>query len=77
MIGKRNIWSLVANDHQNSPMVDIDWAEMEGLFCQQVPPMLPTTSSASSYGTNPDVDRRRREPTEVSYPPFAYFAIDL
>lgn len=64
MIGKRNIWSLVADEHQNSPMADIDWAEMEGLFCQQVPPVLPATS-CSSYGGNSDAERRRREPTEV------------
>ncbi|XP_076235576.1 FH2 domain-containing protein formin 3 isoform X2 [Calliopsis andreniformis] len=66
VIGKRNIWSLVANDHQNSPMADIDWAEMEGLFCQQVPPMLPAATYSSSYGTNSDAERRRREPTEIA-----------
>ncbi|KZC06411.1 FH2 domain-containing protein 1, partial [Dufourea novaeangliae] len=67
VVGKRNIWSLVANDHQNSPMADIDWAEMEGLFCQQVPPMLPATSfCSSSYGASSDAERRRREPTEIA-----------
>ncbi|CAL7949453.1 unnamed protein product [Xylocopa violacea] len=65
VIGKRNIWSLVANEHQNSPMADIDWAEMEGLFCQQVPPVLPA-ASCSSYGHNSDTERRRREPTEIA-----------
>lgn len=34
VVGKNNIWSIVANSHQNSPMADLDWAEMEGLFCQ-------------------------------------------
>ncbi|XP_076638635.1 FH2 domain-containing protein formin 3 isoform X2 [Colletes latitarsis] len=66
VIGKRNIWSLVANEHQNSPMADIDWAEMEGLFCQQVPPMLPAASCFSSYGNSSDAERRRREPTEIA-----------
>ncbi|XP_043582557.1 uncharacterized protein LOC122567722 isoform X2 [Bombus pyrosoma] len=65
VIGKRNIWSLVADEHQNSPMADIDWAEMEGLFCQQVPPVLPA-ASCSSYGANSDAERRRREPTEIA-----------
>lgn len=65
VIGKRNIWSLVANDHQNSPMADLDWAEMEGLFCQQAPPMIPATYS-TSCGTGADVERRRREPTEIA-----------
>ncbi|XP_076666241.1 FH2 domain-containing protein formin 3 isoform X2 [Andrena cerasifolii] len=66
VIGKRNIWSLVANEHQNSPMLDIDWAEMEGLFCQQVPPMLPAASCSSSYGANSDAEKKRREPTEIA-----------
>lgn len=35
ILGKHNIWSIVADSHQNSPMADLDWAEMEGLFCQQ------------------------------------------
>ncbi|OAD58367.1 FH2 domain-containing protein 1 [Eufriesea mexicana] len=65
VIGKRNIWSLVADEHQNSPMADIDWAEMEGLFCQQVPPILPA-ASCTSYGANSDAERRRREPTEIA-----------
>ncbi|KAG7204182.1 hypothetical protein KM043_002019 [Ampulex compressa] len=66
VIGKRNIWSLVANEHQNSPMADLDWAEMEGLFCQQAPPVLPPSSCASQYGSSSDVDRRRREPIEIA-----------
>lgn len=66
MIGKRNIWSLVANDYQNSTMSDPDWAEMEGLFCQQAPPMVLPANYSISYGTGTDVERRRREPTEVT-----------
>ncbi|XP_032684457.1 uncharacterized protein LOC116850364 [Odontomachus brunneus] len=66
VIGKRNIWSLVANEHQNSPMADLDWAEMEGLFCQQAPPMIPPATYASSYGIGVDAERRRREPTEIA-----------
>jgi len=66
VIGKRNIWSLVANEHQNSPMADLDWAEMEGLFCQQVPPMVPPTTYSSTC-TGVDAERRRREPTEVAF----------
>ncbi|XP_018047519.1 PREDICTED: uncharacterized protein LOC108686621 isoform X3 [Atta colombica] len=66
VIGKRNIWSLVANDYQNSTMSDLDWAEMEGLFCQQVPPMVLSASYSTSYGTGVDIERRRREPTEIA-----------
>lgn len=35
VLGRVNVWSIVADSHQNSPMADLDWAEMEGLFCQQ------------------------------------------
>lgn len=35
VIGKKNIWAIVANNHQHSPMSDIDWNEIEGLFCLQ------------------------------------------
>ncbi|XP_011172206.2 uncharacterized protein LOC105204716 [Solenopsis invicta] len=66
VIGKRNIWSLVANEHQNSPMADLDWAEMEGLFCQQAPPMVPPATYSTSCGTGVDAERRRREPTEIA-----------
>ncbi|KMQ96916.1 fh2 domain-containing protein 1 [Lasius niger] len=66
VIGKRNIWSLVANEHQNSPMADLDWAEMEGLFCQQVPPLMPPATCSSTCGAGVDVERRRREPTEIA-----------
>ncbi|XP_071572606.1 uncharacterized protein Form3 isoform X2 [Temnothorax nylanderi] len=66
VIGKRNIWSLVANEHQNSPMADLDWAEMEGLFCQQAPPMVPPATYSTSCGTGADAERRRREPTEIA-----------
>ncbi|XP_074112850.1 FH2 domain-containing protein formin 3 isoform X1 [Cotesia typhae] len=66
VIGKRNIWSLVANEHQNSPMADLDWAEMEGLFCQQAPPILPPTTYTLSSGTGQDTERRRREPMEIA-----------
>ncbi|XP_034943897.1 FH2 domain-containing protein 1 [Chelonus insularis] len=66
VIGKRNIWSLVANEHQNSPMADLDWAEMEGLFCQQIPPVGPPATCVSSNGPGVDAERRRREPTEIA-----------
>lgn len=35
VMGKNNIWTMVANSHSNSPMTELDWSEMEGLFCQQ------------------------------------------
>ncbi|KAJ8673934.1 hypothetical protein QAD02_005196, partial [Eretmocerus hayati] len=67
VVGKRNIWSLVANEHQNSPMADLDWAEMEGLFCQQAPPIVPAnTACTNTVGPATDADKRRREPAEIA-----------
>jgi len=45
-------------------MADLDWAEMEGLFCQQVPPIVSPAIYSTSYGI--DAERRRREPMEVA-----------
>lgn len=63
VVGKNNIWSLVADVHQHSPMADMDWSEMEGLFCQQIP----TTSSAQSsprLGRDNSI-RMRKDNSEV------------
>uniref|UniRef100_A0A1A9WG34 FH2 domain-containing protein n=1 Tax=Glossina brevipalpis TaxID=37001 RepID=A0A1A9WG34_9MUSC len=35
VLGKQNIWTIVASNHQGSSMTDMDWSEMEGLFCIQ------------------------------------------
>lgn len=43
VVGKNNVWTQVAYRHQHSPLADMDWSEMEGLFCQQIP-----SSSAQS-----------------------------
>lgn len=36
IVGQNNIWSLVASSHKHSPKAELDWTEIEGLFCQQV-----------------------------------------
>jgi hypothetical protein len=47
-------------------MADVDWAEMEGLFCQQVP-LAPSSQSSPRLGRDPqDPDRRRKESSEVT-----------
>lgn len=33
VLGKRNIWTMLATTHADSPKDDLDWGEMEGLFC--------------------------------------------
>nr|CAD7589332.1 unnamed protein product [Timema genevievae] len=65
VVGKRNIWSLVATSHEHSPMADLDWAEMEGLFCQQAPPAPQSQASPRLGRDNSDPDRRRKESSEI------------
>lgn len=75
-----NIWTTVAKMHQKSPMAELDWAEMEGLFCQQQPaggtgingnPAAPSQAGTKiSNGTlmtpgTPDTERKKRETSEV------------
>lgn len=49
-------------------MPDLDWSEMEGLFCQQAP-MAPTSQSGVlNFRLGQDTsecDKKRKEPTEV------------
>lgn len=67
VVGKNNIWSLVARSHQHSPMADLDWAEMEGLFCQQALP-APSLQASPRLGRDVDSDpRRRKESSEVNH----------
>lgn len=62
VIGKNNIWSIVADNHQNSPMSEMNWDEMEGLFCQQL------TQGSPKLGRDPGndtIERRSRRDNEV------------
>jgi hypothetical protein len=63
VIGKNNIWSIVADNHQNSPMSEMNWDEMEGLFCQQVTQGSPKLGRDSGNDT---LERRSRRDNEVS-----------
>ncbi|XP_017137865.1 FH2 domain-containing protein 1 [Drosophila miranda] len=74
VLGKPNIWSIVASNHQDSPMKDIDWNEMEGLFCLQSTsaqgsPKLGRESSNPSSSSNgcDTLDRKsKKECTEIT-----------
>lgn len=66
VVGKNNIWSIVADNHQNSPMAEMNWDEMEGLFCQQVTQGSPKLGRDSSVDTV-DNNRRTRKDNEVSF----------
>ncbi|CAH0685619.1 unnamed protein product [Chilo suppressalis] len=70
VIGQNNIWSLVASSHKHSPKADLDWSEIEGLFCQQI---QPTGSAGSSprLGRSPICDssgerKPRKESSEIT-----------
>jgi hypothetical protein len=65
VIGKNNVWSIVADNHQNSPMSEMNWDEMEGLFCQQIVQGSPKLGRDSSNEGTPE--RRTRRDNEVSY----------
>lgn len=63
VVGKNNVWTQVAYSHQHSPMADMDWSEMEGLFCQQ-----PSAHSSPKLGrevSEPSERRIRKESGEV------------
>ncbi|CRK96966.1 CLUMA_CG010313, isoform A [Clunio marinus] len=63
VVGKNNIWSIVAYNHQNSPMAEMNWDEMEGLFCQQVTQGSPKLGRESGSDT---IDRRTRKDNEIT-----------
>ncbi|CAH1402324.1 unnamed protein product [Nezara viridula] len=64
VVGKHNIWSVVARNHQGSPMADLDWSEMEGLFCQQAPASTPLT--ASPRPSRDHSDSKKKEAAEIA-----------
>lgn len=65
VVGKNNIWAIVADSHQNSPMADLNWDEMEGLFCQQSTQGSPKLGRETSTSSD-TVERRSRKENEVS-----------
>lgn len=49
-------------------MPDLDWSEMEGLFCQQAPTAPASQSGVLNFRLSQDInecDKKRKEPTEV------------
>ncbi|CAK1546855.1 unnamed protein product [Leptosia nina] len=70
VIGQNNIWSLVASSHKHSPKSELDWSEIEGLFCQQVQPPG-SAGSSPRLGRSPICDssgerKQRKEPSEIT-----------
>ncbi|KAF5279555.1 hypothetical protein FQR65_LT03377 [Abscondita terminalis] len=68
VIGKNNIWTQVAYSHQHSPMADMDWSEMEDLFCQQIPPSAQSSPKLGNREGNLEtLERRmRKETSEIT-----------
>lgn len=49
-------------------MPDLDWSEMEGLFCQQAPTAPISQNGILNFRLGQDTnecDKKRKEPTEV------------
>ena len=75
MLSRQNIWTLVAKSNAATDVMDMDWAEMEGLFCQQPVP-TPAAGPGKPGGVvgqqpptapgTPEPERRRKEAAEVS-----------
>ena len=63
VIGKNNIWSEVANNHQNNTMMELNWDEMEGLFCQQITQSSPKLGKETMKVDT--VENRRSRKDEV------------
>lgn len=64
VVGKNNIWAIVADSHQNSPMADLNWDEMEGLFCQQATQGSPKLGRDT--GNSDTLERRSRKDNEIT-----------
>lgn len=75
VMGTTNIWTMVADSHINSPMAELDWNEMEGLFCQQATsaqgsPKMGRDGGANSNGGSGGYDtldrsKPKKESSEV------------
>lgn len=65
---QNNVWSTLARQHKHSPKAALDWAELEGLFCQAATPTQPATKGPRDSIRSDDstAERRRREPTEIN-----------
>ncbi|XP_065092216.1 uncharacterized protein form3 isoform X2 [Ochlerotatus camptorhynchus] len=64
VIGKPNIWSIVADSHQDSPMTDLNWDEMEGLFCLQQTQGSPKLGRENSGCDT--LERKSRKENEIT-----------
>ncbi|XP_055601838.1 FH2 domain-containing protein 1 isoform X2 [Uranotaenia lowii] len=64
VFSKPNIWSIVADSHQNSPMADLNWDEMEGLFCLQQTQGSPKLGRENSGSDT--LERKSRKENEIT-----------
>ena len=48
ILGKRNIWSMVAKNNEKSKKAKINFEDMESLFCQQAPAAAAAAASSSA-----------------------------
>ena len=62
IVGKQNLWAIVANNH-SAKVSDLNWSEMENLFCQSA---APNTQPISNTSDNHLDKLKRKDSLEVS-----------
>ena len=63
VVGQNNVWTIVADSHKNSPKMELNWDEMENLFCLQL------QTGSPKLGREQTVDaceKRSKRENEVS-----------
>jgi hypothetical protein len=67
VIGNKNIWSVVANNHQNDSTIKLNWDEMEGLFCQQITQSSPKLGKETNKTDVLENRRLRRDEVFIHF----------
>ncbi|KAK2717455.1 hypothetical protein QYM36_006285 [Artemia franciscana] len=60
VVNGRNVWTLAAENHKEAAK-DLDWSEMEGLFCQQSALPQNVRFDPNAPPRTPDAERKKKE----------------
>ena len=61
ILGKRNIWSLVAKNNEKTKKAKINFEDMEHLFCQQSPQVAQAAASSGAKDSQDDKSKKKDE----------------